>query len=95
MAQHPGAPVLIAESELARRRGMAMALNEVGFEVWQAEDYDEAVALLHASARKLVVIVSYDNMSVLRFAACDRRLVHHHIYTALEAPGLTLPEELC
>jgi hypothetical protein len=74
---------------------MATALSEAGFEVWQAEDYDEAVALLHASARKLVVIVGVDNVPVLRFAACDRRLVHHHIYIAVEAPGLSLPEELC
>ena len=82
-----GAPVLVAVSEAAERSAILSALVAAKFEVWQAADYDDAVALLHASPRRLVVLVDRPLVPLLKFAETDRRLVHHHIYIALESPG--------
>jgi hypothetical protein len=86
--------VLLAVTDHVARREMALALRGAGFAVWQAEEYLEAVVLLHGSPRRLVTIVSSDLVAVLQFAASDRRMVHHHVYIALETASAPFEDDL-
>jgi hypothetical protein len=87
MPREHKAPVLLVIADCGERSRAARALSQAGFEIWQAAGYDEAVALLHASASRLIVLIGQELTSVLRFATSDRRLVHHHVYIPLEATG--------
>lgn len=87
--------VLVAVADRDVRRMAAQALRAAGFEVWEAQDYDEAVTLLHASPRRLVILVGRDLVSVLGFAAADRRMAHHHLYIALDSARAAFGEAEC
>jgi DNA-binding NtrC family response regulator len=81
------ATVLVAVTDVAQRQRIAQVLAEAGFEVWQAQEYNEAISLLHGSPRRLVTLIGSDLLSVLEFAVSDRRLVHHHCYIVLVESG--------
>jgi hypothetical protein len=87
--------VLLAVMDPTLRRDTALALSEAGYDVWPAQNYDEAAALLHASARRLIVVVGPDCVPLLQFAASDRRIVDHHAYIALREPGTRTEADLC
>jgi hypothetical protein len=87
MEAHTSVSVLMAIADPMVRADLAAALSEVGFAVSQAQNYEDAVVSLHASPRRLVVIVDSTFAPLLLFAASDRRMVHHHAYIALQEPG--------
>jgi hypothetical protein len=86
MRQERTSPVLIAMADRTARSKTSHVLHKAEFEVWQAEDVDDALTQLHASPRRLVVLVDPGMAALFRFAASDRRLTYLHVYIALNTP---------
>jgi DNA-binding NtrC family response regulator len=86
------ARILVVDCDAAQRRSVVSALREVSFRVWETADTTVAISIVHKSPSPLVVVVEASCSHVLRLAATDRRLVHHHAYILLQ-PGDTATTE--
>jgi CheY-like chemotaxis protein len=88
--------VLIADDEADFRQALTYCLEDEGYQVYEAADGVEALALLRISAAPLVVLLDYlmprlDGQGVLAAVAQDAALAQRHAFIVCTALDRTLP----
>lgn len=84
------APVLIVDDDDSIRETLRFALEEEGYEIFDASDGLSALDLMRGSERRMVVLLDHimpgvDGASVLRQLSTDRELAHRHAYVLITA----------
>jgi|SRR5579884_4027265 len=90
-------PVLVADDSESIRRLVRAMLADEGYELREAADGVEALAVLRASEEPQVVLLDYrmprmDGFEVLRTAAEDGRLLARNEYIIITSEAGTFPE---